>query len=175
MCPDKSFISFLDMLGVRLMPALPATAPVTFYLAEGLQNSVLIPAGTQVATAETESHGALTFETTKSFSAVMATIDQVYSVNPEKDEIYSHSADFSAGRPFRAFEGENIQKHILYMGHSTLFKLKEPRPIVLRIVLDENTGLDDIRAWQWSRVNGKAFSSVNISRDPEPPESENSY
>ena len=173
--PNKSFISFLDMLGVRLMPALPATAPVTFYLAQGLQNSILISAGMQVATAETQSHGALTYETTKSFSAIKATLDQVYSVNPDKDEIYSHSADFGAGRPFRAFEGENIQKHVLYLGHSTLFKLKEPRPIVLRIVLDENTGLDDIRACQWSRVNGKAFSSVNISRDPEPPESENSY
>ena len=66
--------------------------------------------------------------------------------------------DFSAGRPFRAFEGENIQKHVLYMGHSTLFKLKEPRLILLRMVLDGNAGLDDIRSWQWSCGNGKAFS-----------------
>jgi hypothetical protein len=170
--PNKNFISFLDMLGVRLMPALPATAPVTFYLAEGLQNSVFISSGTQVATAETENHGALTFETTKSISAINATIDRVYSVNPEKDEIYSHSADFNAGKPFRAFEGENIQKHILYLGHSTLFKLKEPRPILLRMVLDENAGMEDIKSWKWSRINGKPFSSITISKDQV---SENGY
>ncbi len=162
--PDKSFASFLDMLGVKLMPALPATAPVTFYLAQGLQDSILISAGTQLATAETESHGALTYETVKSFSAIKATIDRVCSVNPEKDEIYSHSEDFSAGRLFRAFQGENIQKHILYIGHSTLFKLKEPKPILLRIVLDENASQEDIRSWKWSRAGGSTFSTINVSR-----------
>jgi hypothetical protein len=162
--PDKNFISFLDMIGIKLMPALPATAPVTFSLAQGLQGSILVSAGTQVATLETESHGELTYETVKSFSAIKATIDQVYSVNPEKDEIYSHSEDFNAGKPFSAFHGDNIQKHILYLGHSTLFKLKEPKPILIRMVMDGNVGLEDIRSWRWSRANGKPFSFVAVSR-----------
>lgn len=162
--PDKAFTSFLDMIGLELMPAQPAAAPVTFSLAQGQKESVLVPAGTQVATAKTESHEALTFETAKDFTAIKATISRIYSINPEEDSIYSHWADYSAGRPFAAFQGENIQRHVLYLGHSTLFKLKEPRPIVIRMVLDEGSGLEDVKSWKWSRPGGDPFSEVVVEK-----------
>ncbi len=162
--PDKAFTSFLDMIGLELMPAQPAVAPVTFSLAQGQKESVLVPAGTQVATAKTESHGALTFETSKDFTAIKSTISRIYSIDPASDAIYSHWADYSAGRPFEAFEGENIQKHILYLGHSSLFKLKEPRPIRIRMVLDGGSGEEDIKSWKWSRPGGDPFSEVTVER-----------
>lgn len=162
--PDKAFTSFLDMIGLELMPAQPAAAPVTFSLAQGQKESVLVPAGTQVAAAKTESHEALTFETAKDFTAIKATISRIYSINPEEDAIYSHWADYRRGRPFAVFEGENIQKHILYLGHSTLFKLKEQRPISIRMVLDEGSGEEDIKSWKWSRPGGDPFVEVRVER-----------
>ena len=38
--PERNFLAFLDMLGIRLLPATPARAPVRFLLAKGTENAV---------------------------------------------------------------------------------------------------------------------------------------
>src|SRR5512142_428151 len=54
--PDKNYIAFLDLIGVRLAPAQPARGDVTFNLsaAPSLDRHVVIPQWTQVATERTE-------------------------------------------------------------------------------------------------------------------------
>src|ERR1044072_4673409 len=47
--PDRNFLAFLDMLGIRLLQARPARAPVKFVLADGTQFPFLVPKGTQVS------------------------------------------------------------------------------------------------------------------------------
>src|ERR1043165_3204620 len=48
--PDKMEVKFLELLGVRLHPPLPARAPVTFRLSAPQPASVTIPENTEVAT-----------------------------------------------------------------------------------------------------------------------------
>ena len=52
--PERQYVTFLDLLGVRLFPPTAATAPVTFWLAAPQPDTVRIPAATQVATVRTE-------------------------------------------------------------------------------------------------------------------------
>ena len=132
--PEKNFTAFLDMLGIKLMPAQPAKVPVTFYLAEGIPGGVLVPARTQVATAETEAHEALTFETKNNFSATSATLEEIYSIDPGRDVILSHLDDLKAKREFKIFDEDkkNLQEHVLYLGHGDLFSLKEQAKIKLK-------------------------------------------
>ena len=85
--PEKNFVAFLDMLGIKLIPAQPAKVPMTFQLAGGTPGGVFVPAGTQVATAETEEHEALTFETTNNFFASSATIEEIYNIDTAGDVI----------------------------------------------------------------------------------------
>ncbi len=63
--PDKNYVAFLDLLGVRLRPPTAARGAVTFTLtapvAEG--NRVLIPRWTEVATERTEAEEAIIFTT----------------------------------------------------------------------------------------------------------------
>jgi predicted phage baseplate assembly protein len=61
--PDKMYIKFLDMIGIRLTPPRPARAPVTFYLSAPQPNDLLIPADTEVATVRTETSEAIVFTT----------------------------------------------------------------------------------------------------------------
>src|SRR5262245_22675950 len=61
--PDKIYITFLDMLGVRLAPARSARTWITFYLSAALPADLTIPAGTQVATLRTEAAPAIIFST----------------------------------------------------------------------------------------------------------------
>src|ERR1700749_1414088 len=61
--PPKNFIAFLDMLGVKLLPAQPARAPLTFLLSTGAKESVAIPARSQAAAAPPAGGDPLVFET----------------------------------------------------------------------------------------------------------------
>src|SRR5512145_379219 len=48
--PDKVYIKFLELLGVKLEPPRAARAPITFYLSAPQPAEVTIPAETEVAT-----------------------------------------------------------------------------------------------------------------------------
>ena len=61
--PDKMYLKFLEMIGVRLSPAQAARAPVTFYLSAAQPGDVVIPEDTEVATIRTETSTAIVFST----------------------------------------------------------------------------------------------------------------
>src|SRR5215471_4581027 len=52
--PDKNYLKFLEMIGVKLQPPAAAGTPVTFYLSAPQPNEVTIPRETETATIRTE-------------------------------------------------------------------------------------------------------------------------
>jgi predicted phage baseplate assembly protein len=69
--PEKSYIKFLELIGVRLMPAMPAKADITFRLSAPQNQPVTIPKGTEAATVRTETQNALTFTTEKDMTIIL--------------------------------------------------------------------------------------------------------
>src|SRR5436190_3719967 len=61
--PDKTYVRFLELIGVRLEPPRAARAPVTFYLSAPQPVEIVIPEGTEVATIRTETSAAFIFTT----------------------------------------------------------------------------------------------------------------
>src|ERR1700745_1109612 len=61
--PDKNYIKFMDLLGIRLKPAKPAHRDVTFRLRGPRDEDTLIPIGTAIGTLRTESQEAMSFAT----------------------------------------------------------------------------------------------------------------
>ncbi len=61
--PDKLYVKFLELIGVRLEPPRSARAPVTFYLSAAQPTDVSIAEGTEVATVRTETSEAIVFTT----------------------------------------------------------------------------------------------------------------
>src|SRR3954468_536982 len=59
--PERMYVKFLEMIGLRLLPATPSRAPVTFWLSAPAATSVGIPTGTTVATLRTESEESIVF------------------------------------------------------------------------------------------------------------------
>lgn len=98
--PEKNFIAFLEMLGVKLLPAHAAIAPITFKLTEGTNEPVLIPKRTQVAA------GDVVFETDKNMVATPAKLVEVYSVDGENDAIYRCPSDVISGEAVVPFKGK---------------------------------------------------------------------
>jgi len=52
--PERTYLKFLDLLGVRLRPPTAARVPVTFWLSAPQAAAVAVPAGSRVATARTD-------------------------------------------------------------------------------------------------------------------------
>ncbi|MGW0931124.1 putative baseplate assembly protein [Streptomyces sp. NPDC002644] len=62
--PDKNYIAFLDLLGIRLFPPAAAVADVDFWLSAPQPDTVTLPAGTEVTTAPGEAEESVVFTTT---------------------------------------------------------------------------------------------------------------
>ncbi|MBH8572459.1 putative baseplate assembly protein [Nostocaceae cyanobacterium CENA369] len=61
--PQRNYITFLELLGVRLQAPAPAVADITFYLSAALPDIYTIPTGVEVATLRTETEEAIAFTT----------------------------------------------------------------------------------------------------------------
>src|SRR6266567_3739262 len=59
--PDRVYVKFLELIGVRLFPPTSARADVTFWLSAPQAATVRVPPGTQVATMRTEQDEAIVF------------------------------------------------------------------------------------------------------------------
>jgi predicted phage baseplate assembly protein len=77
--PERNYVAFLDLLGVRLFPPTAARTPVTFWLAAPQPDTVRIPLATQVATVRTETEQAIVFETVEELTIVRASLQRVGS------------------------------------------------------------------------------------------------
>lgn len=119
--PKKLFLTFLDKLGTKISPPLPARAPITFYLTEGVSENVKIPAKTAVSTKDQ-----INFETEKEFTATTAKLSALLSVDPDQDKVFDHSEKIQQGSPIVLFSGEkNDEQHVLYIGDDNLFNLNK--------------------------------------------------
>ncbi len=123
--PEKHFIAFLDRIGVKQVPALPASVPLTFSVSAGASMHVTVPAKTQVAA------GDVIFETEKTILAVPAELLSVYAVDSTQDAIYEHLAPVQSSGQAELFGGENLQRHILYLGHPEVLDIPGPAAITL--------------------------------------------
>jgi predicted phage baseplate assembly protein len=68
--PERNYIAFLDLLGVRLFPPAAARAPVTFRLSAPQPQTVTVPVGTQVATVRNERNEMALFTVMEDLSIV---------------------------------------------------------------------------------------------------------
>ena len=61
--PDKLYVHFLNMVGIRPFPPSTARTDLTFWLSTVLAQSVTVPAGTEVTTGSGAAEDAVTFST----------------------------------------------------------------------------------------------------------------
>jgi predicted phage baseplate assembly protein len=78
--PDRNYIKFLELIGVRLFPPTAATVQVTYWLAATQPDTIAVPRGSEVATPRTEAAGsAIVFTTTEQLSIVPCEMEFICS------------------------------------------------------------------------------------------------
>ena len=161
--PEKNFIEFLNMIGVKLLPVQQARAPVVFSLSSGAADPVLIPAGTQVAAEAADGGEPVVFETERNITATPAKLVKAFSVKP--DSIFEVPEGLLDGQRAAQvsglFCGQDIQEHILYLGNRDLLMVENEVEIEL-ISSNWNLALIDKEMVRWEYygvvtddVNGK--------------------
>lgn len=119
--PEKHFLAFLNEAGIDLLPPRPAGGELSFKPAKDAPASISVPAGTQVATVQTETQPEVVFETQRDITVVPDTLVKCIAF----DELnYSDQTAKATGREpgsFAVFQGEHERRRILYIGDDNLF------------------------------------------------------
>ncbi len=83
--PEKNYIKFLELIGVKLEPPRSARAPVTFYLSAPLLVDCTLPKETEVATVRTETNPAIIFTTEADLTIRPPTVLGAYTRSARRD------------------------------------------------------------------------------------------
>jgi predicted phage baseplate assembly protein len=161
--PDRQYVTFLDLLGVRLFPPTAASAPLTFWLSAPQPTNVVIAAGTQAATVRTETEEAIVFQTTADLTIVRTSLAQIGSMLDGK-AYRDHAEVLAKGTSFRPFADVPQPGNALYVG------LTEAAPscaITLRFRCHiEGIGVDpDWPPLLWEAWDGDDWVACELERD----------
>jgi hypothetical protein len=117
--PDKTLLQFVNLLGASIVPAQPASVPLTFFLAPKTTAPALVPALTQVAAepaaGETDP---VIFETLDDLIVTPASLDAIWVRDPAHDRFANLTAltSFSpsaAALSLPAFRGADRIPHLI--------------------------------------------------------------
>ncbi|MFF3631382.1 putative baseplate assembly protein [Streptomyces sp. NPDC002164] len=101
--PDKNYSAFLDLLGVTLFPPTAARAEVDFWLSAPQPETVLLPAGTEVATSRGEAEEAVVFSLPDDLPIVPSSLVRLVTA-PVSGEQTDRTAPLGAGQDVPCFQ-----------------------------------------------------------------------
>lgn len=161
--PEKNYVAFLNLLGIKLKPPRAARALVQFQLVEGA-NKQRVVKGTQVATTEAGEEETIAFETVRDLLVTNIHLDRAFSYY---NDTYSDNSPFIAGEReglFEVFGGAERVERFLYLNDPRFGGAGEAS--VLRIFLGcpERGGRDLARLLEWEYWNGDRWREM----DPAP-------
>jgi predicted phage baseplate assembly protein len=162
--PDRMYIKFLEMIGLRMLAATPAKAPVTFWLSAPAVASVGISARTTVATPRTESEESIVFSTRDDLQIIPCMLQDVATRTAGDESPQVRTEALKLASPFAAFS------EVPAVGETLLVGLNEAVPrCVVRIDVDaqvEGVGVHpDHPPLAWEAWTGGEWTRCLVSSD----------
>jgi hypothetical protein len=156
--PEKHRVASLDMFAER-EPPQPARLPLSVVLTDDAPENVAVPQGT-IAVAEGTDGSEQLFEVIRGggFEATPASIECVYSVDPANDDIFSHWPSLDSGQKTELFNGVDMQRHALYIGHTDLLNVRPDSRVVVFLETRSPKSLFDHLEWEFfgeKEIDGK--------------------
>lgn len=136
--PEKNFLTFLDLVGVSLLPPGSARTAICFNLVKGAKGPAHVPGGTQISSDESPDGKPVIFETDGGLDVIRPGLFRAISISPDNDKWRDHSGvlfDKECAGTETLLLGEDVTPHRLYLGHKGLFAFEGPKDVALRIEL----------------------------------------
>lgn len=161
--PEKNYLAFLDLIGVRLHPPTAAHTDVTFRLSAPRPDPVVVRAGTEIATVRTETEEAVVFTTSEPLSIVPCAFAHL-ATWPSSGEAVDRTEELTLGRDVPCFGATPTVGDCLYVGLSTAVPAGV---LVLRLDCTvEGVGVDPRRPpVLWEAWDGTAWTVCEIEKD----------
>lgn len=170
--PRKNYVAFLELLGIRLHPPIPAQVRLTFYLSTHAFEEYTIDIGTEVATERTEIQEAIIFSTDHALTIGQPTFKHFLSTmdgNDASEVLQDHTGQWHAGQ-----NGHSVTREFLLFpqqpqpGNSFYLVLEPDAPLdgnVLAIaftgVAGTPTGIDPNHPpRRWEAWDGERWAGV---------------
>jgi len=162
--PERNYVKFLELIGVRLFPPTAARAAITFWLASPQTATVHIRPGTQVATRRSDTDEAIAFTTIGDLPIVPSRLSRIASSLGGEKEVLDHTEALEAKTSFYCFDKVPKPNDVLLIG------LSEAVPscaVTLRLRCDiEGVGVDpENPPLLWEAWDGYAWSACEVDRD----------
>ena len=106
--PNLHYIKFLEMLGVRLNGPVPAKTPVTFWLTAPQSLPMVIPAGTEVASTQTETEPSIVFTTDRDLQISPPQLNTIIAVAASEGGAKRSRREINLRRLEAGFEGIDV-------------------------------------------------------------------
>jgi hypothetical protein len=160
--PDKNRLAFLDLLGIELLPALPARAPVAFQPLP-LTADAAVPAGTRLGATMPGADRPIVFETERTMALAAARLVQIVSLDPARDAYADHSLELAGGRPVTLFSPLRRIPHALYLGHRVLlaFTAGSRVDVQIGVAMPAGDPLDVV----WEHWDGQTWRPFQVMTD----------
>ncbi|MGH2733822.1 MAG: putative baseplate assembly protein, partial [Actinomycetota bacterium] len=161
--PDRLYVKFLDLLGVRLFPPTAARADVTFWLSAPQPDTVNVPKGTEVATVRTETEEAISFMVVEPLAIVACSLEGL-AIGQDGGRLTDRSDAISTGASFFCFSEAPQPGDVFLVG------LSRPAPscaILLRFDCQiEGVGVDPRNPpLAWEAWGGEDWERCEVDRD----------
>jgi len=161
--PDKHKLAFLDMLGVELLPAQAARAPMVFTAVPAVGDS-RVPERTRVGAKIDGQTNPLIFETDEAIALAGAHISQVVTLWPGRDAYADHTAAALHGDAFTLFDSLIPVRHELYLSHDTQLALAGRSMVELHVEIATAASAPLAPLWEyWDGVAWRPFKAFVAS------------
>lgn len=158
--PEKNYIAFLNLLGIKLRAPQPAHALLQFGLVEGAEKA-LVREGTAVATPSAADEDTVVFETVRDLLVTKVKLDRCFSY---QNENYSDNSRFLIGGApdgFEAFGGADRVDRYLYLGDPRFQSVGDGAVLFVHLGCPETGARDLARLLEWEYFDGKRWRELN--------------
>lgn len=161
--PERNYVKFLDLIGVRLFPPTAAGADVTFWLTAPLAETVSVPVGTEVATTRTAAEEAVVFSVVEERAVVPCDAERLVALSAD-GQARDLTGTWRAEEEFSCFSPQPAP------GDTFLVGLSAAVPgCAVRIDMDcrvEGVGVDPrFPPLQWEAWDGEGWQECVLDSD----------
>jgi predicted phage baseplate assembly protein len=162
--PDRLYVKFLELLGLRMLPPTAAEVPVTFWLSTPARAPLVIRAGTKVSTTRTESEDSIVFSTLADLPVLPTEICAIRRVINRGVASENQTTAYELGEAFPTFADPPQLDDALLIG------LRDPAPrCAVRLDFDgdsEGVGVNPKHPpLAWEAWTGEGWALCPITTD----------
>ncbi len=169
--PEKNYVAFLNLLGIKLHAPRAAKGLVRFTLVDGTARQK-VPRGTQVSTPQATEDVSVTFETARECVLTNAVPDRCFSYFDNGYSESSRHLDPPIGAqlpPFEVFSGAQRIDRYLYLSDPRFANTGESSMLRVFVGTPERGGRDLARLLEWEYWEGTRWrelepSSIEVDR-----------